>query len=62
MNTLNNIIIREVIILKTMKKILGVVMIILGISGVILPLLPGWMFILAGFGMLLPQNKSQCTY
>ena len=49
-------------ILKIMKKILGVALIILGISGLILPFLPGWIFIMAGLGMLLPQNESQCTY
>jgi uncharacterized membrane protein YbaN (DUF454 family) len=36
------------------KRILGTVMIIIGLSGIVLPVLPGWVFIFAGIYLISP--------
>ncbi|SHI02424.1 hypothetical protein SAMN02745823_01975 [Sporobacter termitidis DSM 10068] len=37
---------------KKNRKIIGILLIILGIIGILVPIMPGWIFILAGISML----------
>lgn len=37
---------------KNNRKIFGILLIILGIIGLIVPVMPGWIFILAGMAMM----------
>jgi hypothetical protein len=37
---------------KKNRRFLGILLIILGIIGLILPVMPGWVFLLAGWTML----------
>ena len=41
-----------------MKKIAGTAMVILGLSGIILPVLPGWVFIFAGIYLISPRKHQ----
>ncbi len=34
------------------KKILGVLLILLGLTGLALPILPGWIFLILGLGLI----------
>lgn len=34
------------------RKIFGILLIILGVIGLVLPVMPGWIFILAGLAMM----------
>lgn len=34
------------------KKIIGILLIILGVIGLVVPVMPGWIFILAGLAMM----------
>jgi uncharacterized membrane protein YbaN (DUF454 family) len=38
------------------KRILGSVMIILGLCGIALPILPGWVFVFAGIYLISPRR------
>lgn len=42
--------------MNILKKILGVMLIILGISGILLPVLPGWVFVFAGIYLICPNR------
>ena len=35
-----------------LKKIIGVFLVIIGIIGLILPIMPGWIFLILGIGMI----------
>lgn len=37
---------------KKNTKIFGILLIILGITGLVVPVMPGWIFIIAGFAMM----------
>lgn len=41
-----------------LKKIAGAAMIILGLSGIVLPVLPGWVFIFAGIYLISPRKHK----
>ncbi len=37
---------------KNNIKIIGILLIILGVIGLVLPVIPGWLFLLAGIAMM----------
>jgi uncharacterized membrane protein YbaN (DUF454 family) len=37
---------------KKNRKMLGILLIILGVVGLVVPVMPGWVFILAGLAMM----------
>jgi uncharacterized membrane protein YbaN (DUF454 family) len=40
------------------KRVLGSVMILLGLSGIVLPVLPGWVFIFGGIYLISPRRHK----
>ena len=38
------------------KRVVGSVLILLGLSGIVLPILPGWVFIFAGIFLISPRR------
>ncbi len=41
-----------------LKKIFALFLIILGVLGIVLPVLPGWIFIISGWAILSRRSKS----
>ena len=42
-----------------MQKLVGIILIGLGLAGLILPILPGWLFIIPGLGLIHPPLKER---
>ena len=38
--------------LKIIRKVFGIILILVGIAGIVLPILPGWILIFIGLGLL----------
>ncbi|KAB3525586.1 hypothetical protein [Alkaliphilus serpentinus] len=45
-----------------MRKLCGISLLLLGIVGIILPILPGWIFIFAGWALLKSTPKAMYAY
>jgi uncharacterized membrane protein YbaN (DUF454 family) len=43
-------------ILRKLRQIAGVLLVIVGIAGLILPIMPGWIFLAPGIALLGPDN------
>lgn len=40
------------------KRIIGTIMILIGLSGIVLPILPGWVFVFAGIYLISPRKHK----
>ena len=47
------------IILDVIKKIIGALLILIGLTGIILPILPGWIFIILGLGLITNKHLKE---
>lgn len=45
--------------MNIIKKISGGFLILLGISGIVLPILPGWVFVFGGIYLICPQRYKR---
>ncbi|OGW81453.1 MAG: hypothetical protein A3C47_01795 [Omnitrophica bacterium RIFCSPHIGHO2_02_FULL_51_18] len=49
----------KLIMRKVILAILGVIFILIGAAGLVLPFLPGWVFIFAGFSLIVPRVAAR---
>ncbi|KAB3535756.1 hypothetical protein F8154_05500 [Alkaliphilus pronyensis] len=45
-----------------MKKLCGILLLILGVVGIIMPIMPGWIFIFIGWAILKSTPKNMFVY
>ncbi|MCX6734786.1 MAG: hypothetical protein NTZ25_02635 [Candidatus Peregrinibacteria bacterium] len=49
-------------IIRSLKFISGIILVLIGLIGLVMPILPGWLFLIPGLILIKPSHKEKILF